>query len=168
MKQDPAIQFGFCDSQSVDGEGKPVYDSYKRYFATLEPDALRRNEIFDGFELHGAIPVSEERHPERQFGRLAARGARTRARSLPKAICSASAWPATGAFISRPWPLLAPASPMSPAPLNVHRRARRVRDPFPEGAEPYRRSRSNPPLAPRSRGDTALASPPRSANTSPN
>ena len=48
MKQDPAIRFGFCDSQSVDGEGKPVYDSYKPYFATLEPDALRRNEIFDG------------------------------------------------------------------------------------------------------------------------
>ena len=48
MRQDPAIQFGFCDSQSVDGEGKPVYDSYKPYFATLEPDALRRNEIFDG------------------------------------------------------------------------------------------------------------------------
>ena len=51
MKQDPAIQFGFCDSQSVDGEGKPVYDSYKRYFATLEPDALRRNEIFDGLSF---------------------------------------------------------------------------------------------------------------------
>ena len=51
MKQDPAIQFGFCNSQSVDGEGKPVYDSYKRYFATLEPDALRRNEIFDGLSF---------------------------------------------------------------------------------------------------------------------
>ena len=48
MTQDPAIQFGFCNSQSVDGEGKPIYDSYKPYFATLEPDALRRNEIFDG------------------------------------------------------------------------------------------------------------------------
>ena len=38
----------FCDSQSIDGEGRKVYDSYKPYFSTVEPDALKRNEIFDG------------------------------------------------------------------------------------------------------------------------
>ena len=48
MKQDSAIQFGFCDSQSVDGEGNPVYDSYKPYFSTVEPDGLKRTEVFDG------------------------------------------------------------------------------------------------------------------------
>ena len=48
MKQDPAIQFGFCDSQSIDGEDKPVYESYKPYFASVEPDALKRDEVYDG------------------------------------------------------------------------------------------------------------------------
>jgi hypothetical protein len=45
------IRFGFCDSRSIDAEGAPVYPSYKPYFATLEPNALTRTEVFSGNEF---------------------------------------------------------------------------------------------------------------------
>jgi hypothetical protein len=48
---DPAIAMAFCDSRSIDGEGAPVYPSYKAYFATVEAGALARTEIFDGREF---------------------------------------------------------------------------------------------------------------------
>jgi glycosyltransferase involved in cell wall biosynthesis len=51
MRTDPSIRFGFCDSRSIDAEGAPVYPSYKPYFATLEPNALERTEIFAGTEF---------------------------------------------------------------------------------------------------------------------
>lgn len=51
MRSDPSIQIGFCDSKSVDAEDAPVYPSYKPYFATVEPDALSRTEVFDGDEF---------------------------------------------------------------------------------------------------------------------
>ena len=43
-----AIAFGFTDSKSIDGDGAHVYASYKPYFATIEPGALSRTEVFDG------------------------------------------------------------------------------------------------------------------------
>jgi glycosyltransferase involved in cell wall biosynthesis len=48
MKSDPAIVMAFSDSRSIDAEGKEVYPSYKPYFATIEPDALARTEVFEG------------------------------------------------------------------------------------------------------------------------
>jgi hypothetical protein len=51
MRTDPTIRFGFCDSRSIDAEGTPVYSSYKPYFATLEPNALTRTEVFSGNEF---------------------------------------------------------------------------------------------------------------------
>ncbi|GLH76742.1 hypothetical protein SSBR45G_16500 [Bradyrhizobium sp. SSBR45G] len=48
MKTDPSIAFGFTDSKSIDGEGAHVYESYKPYFASVEPGALSRTEVFDG------------------------------------------------------------------------------------------------------------------------
>ena len=34
--------------RSIDAEGTHVYASYKPYFATIEPDALSRTEVFEG------------------------------------------------------------------------------------------------------------------------
>jgi glycosyltransferase involved in cell wall biosynthesis len=51
MRTDPSIQIGFCDSKSIDADGTPVYPSYKPYFATIEPNALTRTEVFDGKEF---------------------------------------------------------------------------------------------------------------------
>jgi glycosyltransferase involved in cell wall biosynthesis len=48
MRTDPSIQVGFSDSRAIDMHGGPVFDSYKPYFATIEPGALSRTEIFDG------------------------------------------------------------------------------------------------------------------------
>jgi glycosyltransferase involved in cell wall biosynthesis len=48
MKDDTNVAFGFADSKSIDGEGAHVYASYKPYFATIEPGALSRTEVFDG------------------------------------------------------------------------------------------------------------------------
>jgi glycosyltransferase involved in cell wall biosynthesis len=51
MHSDPAIEIGFCDSRSIDADGAPVYPSYKPYFATIEPAALSRDEVFGGEEF---------------------------------------------------------------------------------------------------------------------
>jgi glycosyltransferase involved in cell wall biosynthesis len=51
MRTDPSIQLGFCDSRSIDAKGDLVYPSYKPYFATLEPGALTRTEVFSGEEF---------------------------------------------------------------------------------------------------------------------
>jgi glycosyltransferase involved in cell wall biosynthesis len=51
MQADPTIALAFCDSRSIDGDGAPVFASYKPYFATIEPGALARNEVFDGKEF---------------------------------------------------------------------------------------------------------------------
>ena len=48
MKADPDIVLGFTDSKSIDAEGAHVYASYKPYFATIEPGALTRTEVFSG------------------------------------------------------------------------------------------------------------------------
>jgi len=51
MAADPSIRMGFTDSKSIDAEGLPVYPDYKAYFATIEPNALTRSEVFDGAEF---------------------------------------------------------------------------------------------------------------------
>ncbi|RJF77783.1 glycoside hydrolase family 99-like domain-containing protein [Rhodopseudomonas palustris] len=48
MQNDDRIAFGFTDSKSIDGEGQHVYESYKPYYASLEPGALSKTEVFDG------------------------------------------------------------------------------------------------------------------------
>ncbi|MBR0750749.1 glycoside hydrolase family 99-like domain-containing protein [Bradyrhizobium jicamae] len=51
MKGDPDIAFGFTDSKSIDADGAHVYASYKPYFASIEPGALSRTEVFAGSEF---------------------------------------------------------------------------------------------------------------------
>lgn len=51
MAADPTVCMGFCDSKSIDADGLPVFADYKAYFATLEPNALTRSEVFDGPEF---------------------------------------------------------------------------------------------------------------------
>ncbi|BAR63491.1 lipopolysaccharide biosynthesis protein (plasmid) [Bradyrhizobium diazoefficiens] len=48
MQGDPDIAIGFTDSKSIDADGAHLYASYKPYFATIEPGALSRTEVFDG------------------------------------------------------------------------------------------------------------------------
>jgi glycosyltransferase involved in cell wall biosynthesis len=48
MNGDPDIAFGFTDSKSIDADGAHLYASYKPYYATIEPGALSRTEVFDG------------------------------------------------------------------------------------------------------------------------
>ncbi|WP_244547048.1 glycoside hydrolase family 99-like domain-containing protein [Bradyrhizobium sp. Gha] len=51
MKTDPNIAFGFTDSKSIDAEGQHVYESYKPYYASIEPGALSKTEVFAGREF---------------------------------------------------------------------------------------------------------------------
>jgi glycosyltransferase involved in cell wall biosynthesis len=46
MKSDPDIALGFTDSKAIDGEGQHLYASYKPYYASIEPGALSRTEVF--------------------------------------------------------------------------------------------------------------------------
>ncbi len=48
MRNDADVCLGFCDSRSIDAGGAPVYPSYKPYFASIEPEALTRTEVFEG------------------------------------------------------------------------------------------------------------------------
>jgi glycosyltransferase involved in cell wall biosynthesis len=47
MKGDPDIALGFTDSKAIDGEGQHLYASYKPYYASIEPGALARTEVFE-------------------------------------------------------------------------------------------------------------------------
>ncbi len=47
MIRDPAIRFGFCDSRTIDLDGSPQLGSYKEYYASVEPEALARTEVFE-------------------------------------------------------------------------------------------------------------------------
>ncbi|UFZ01823.1 glycoside hydrolase family 99-like domain-containing protein [Bradyrhizobium ontarionense] len=51
MKSDPSIGFGFTDSKAIDGDGAHLYASYKPYFASIEPGALARTEVFEGLDF---------------------------------------------------------------------------------------------------------------------
>jgi glycosyltransferase involved in cell wall biosynthesis len=44
----PAVVMAFSDSRTIEVDGTPQWDSYKGYYATVEPDALTRTEVFDG------------------------------------------------------------------------------------------------------------------------
>lgn len=48
LQQDGNIQFAFCDSRSIDKEGKQVWGSYKDYYATVEPEALTQDGVYEG------------------------------------------------------------------------------------------------------------------------
>jgi glycosyltransferase involved in cell wall biosynthesis len=48
---DGHVKFVFCDSRTINADGSPQWDSYKSYYATVEPDALTKTEIFDGLEF---------------------------------------------------------------------------------------------------------------------
>jgi glycosyltransferase involved in cell wall biosynthesis len=45
---DPAVVMGFSDSRTIEADGRPQWDSYKGYYATVEPGALSSSEVFDG------------------------------------------------------------------------------------------------------------------------
>jgi hypothetical protein len=47
MKDDPAVAFAFTDSRTIHADGAPMWDSYKDYYATVEPGALARSEVFE-------------------------------------------------------------------------------------------------------------------------
>ena len=47
MTRDPAIRLGFCDSRTIDLDGSPQWGSYREYYASVEPGALARTEVFD-------------------------------------------------------------------------------------------------------------------------
>jgi glycosyltransferase involved in cell wall biosynthesis len=48
---DPAIRFAFADSRVMDTRGSLVGDSYKSYYATVEPAALTQSQVFEGAEF---------------------------------------------------------------------------------------------------------------------
>jgi glycosyltransferase involved in cell wall biosynthesis len=51
LTADPSVQLAFCDSRTVDAEGNPQWESYKGYYATVEPGALSETTIFDAEEF---------------------------------------------------------------------------------------------------------------------
>jgi hypothetical protein len=46
LAADPAIQFAFTDSRTIDADGAPQWDSYKPYYASVAPGALAETEVF--------------------------------------------------------------------------------------------------------------------------
>ena len=51
MKADPAVRLAFSDSRTVQADGTPQWESYKGYYATVEPGALARTEVFEAAEF---------------------------------------------------------------------------------------------------------------------
>jgi len=51
MAADPAIRLAFADSRTVQADGTPQWESYKGYYATVEPGALARSEVFEAGEF---------------------------------------------------------------------------------------------------------------------
>jgi glycosyltransferase involved in cell wall biosynthesis len=51
LNSDPNVRLAFTDSRAVDGDGTPIWDSYKGYYATMEPGALTRTEVFGASEF---------------------------------------------------------------------------------------------------------------------
>jgi glycosyltransferase involved in cell wall biosynthesis len=51
MKDDPKVVLGFADSRTIDAGGAPVWDSYKGYYATIEPGALSRTAVMGAGEF---------------------------------------------------------------------------------------------------------------------
>jgi glycosyltransferase involved in cell wall biosynthesis len=48
---DPGVVMAFSDSRTIHADGSPQWESYKDYYATMEPQALARTEVFDGLEF---------------------------------------------------------------------------------------------------------------------
>jgi len=46
MQADPEVVLAFSDSRTIHGDGSPQWESYKGYYASVEPGALSRTEIF--------------------------------------------------------------------------------------------------------------------------
>ncbi len=44
---DPSVALAFSDSRTIHADGSPQWESYKGYFSTVEPDALRHSEVFE-------------------------------------------------------------------------------------------------------------------------
>jgi hypothetical protein len=51
MAGDPAIRLAFADSRTVHADGTAQWESYKGYYATVEPGALARTEVFEAEEF---------------------------------------------------------------------------------------------------------------------
>jgi glycosyltransferase involved in cell wall biosynthesis len=51
VQQEPGIVFAFSDSCTILEDGSAQWDSYKAYYATIEPNALCKTEIFDASEF---------------------------------------------------------------------------------------------------------------------
>ena len=51
LAHDPDVVLAFTDSRTIDAEGEPQWESYKGYYATIEPGALSRTEIFDAADF---------------------------------------------------------------------------------------------------------------------
>jgi hypothetical protein len=51
MQDDPKVRFAFSDSRAVHADGSPMWDSYKGYYASVEPGALTRTEVFEAEEF---------------------------------------------------------------------------------------------------------------------
>jgi glycosyltransferase involved in cell wall biosynthesis len=47
LGSDPAIQFAFADSRTIDADGAAQWDSYKPYYSTVEAGALAQTEVFE-------------------------------------------------------------------------------------------------------------------------
>jgi len=46
MQADPEVVLAFSDSRTIHADGSPQWESYKGYYASVEPGALSRTEIF--------------------------------------------------------------------------------------------------------------------------
>jgi glycosyltransferase involved in cell wall biosynthesis len=51
MDEDPAIVLGFSDSRTITSDGSALWDSYKSYYATVEPGALAHSGVFEADEF---------------------------------------------------------------------------------------------------------------------
>jgi glycosyltransferase involved in cell wall biosynthesis len=47
LGSDPAIQYAFTDSRTIDADGAAQWDSYKPYYSTVEAGALAQTEVFE-------------------------------------------------------------------------------------------------------------------------
>jgi glycosyltransferase involved in cell wall biosynthesis len=47
MQADPQVALGFADSRTITVDGAAQWESYKAYYATVEPGALARSEVFE-------------------------------------------------------------------------------------------------------------------------
>jgi glycosyltransferase involved in cell wall biosynthesis len=47
LSSDPAIQFAFTDSRTIDADGAPQWATYKPYYGTVVPGGLAQTEVFE-------------------------------------------------------------------------------------------------------------------------